>query len=159
MLGLSRTTETNRGLDLTAILARFCYCAIGTLKLLQQLDLADIRLAAVKRHLLACQNDDGGFGLFPGAESHAGQTFCSLASLAMLEALAEVDQTSLLAWLLARQQADGGLNGRPEKVRHELDGLTPFQARRVLAGLDSPWMQTSDSCYSWWVGASLAILQ
>eukprot|EP00045_Choanoeca_perplexa_P016207 m.215471 g.215471 ORF g.215471 m.215471 type:complete len:316 (-) comp17199_c0_seq2:1931-2878(-) len=111
---------------------RFCYCVLGALALLQQLDPHDPRCEPVRQHLLACQNDDGGFGLFPDSESHAGQTFCSLASLALLESLDGLKREPLLAWLQQRQQSDGGFNGRPEK--------------------------TSDSCYSWWVGASLSIL-
>jgi geranylgeranyl transferase type-2 subunit beta len=87
------------------------------LKLLRRLDTMDPRCELVRQHLTACQNDDGGFGLFPGTESHAGQTFCCLASLAMLDGLKHVERAPLLAWLQQRQRSDGGFNGRPEKVQ------------------------------------------
>lgn len=32
---------------------------------------------------MQCENFDGGFGLAPGCESHAGQIFCCVAALAI----------------------------------------------------------------------------
>ena len=56
---------------------RFLYCAVNALSLLGQLsaldrDGKDGRARAVA-HIVQCKNFDGGFGLSPGAESHAGQ--------------------------------------------------------------------------------------
>ena len=62
---------------------RFLYCAINALSLLGQLFALDAdgkngRERAVE-HIVRCQNVDGGFGLAPGAESHAGQGAYSMA--------------------------------------------------------------------------------
>lgn len=40
--------------------------------------------------LTSCQNPDGGFGCFPGCESHAGTTFCAVASLKLAGLLGRI---------------------------------------------------------------------
>lgn len=80
----------------------------------------------------ACANFDGGYGVSPGAESHAGQIFTCVAALAIAGRLDLVDSDKLGAWLSERQLDNGGLNGRPEKLE--------------------------DVCYSWWVLSSLAMI-
>ena len=68
----------------------------------------------------------------PGAESHAGQIFTCVATLAIAGRLDMVNVDKLGKWLSERQIAGGGLNGRPEKKE--------------------------DVCYSWWVLASLEMI-
>lgn len=111
--------------------SRFSYCALACLALLKSLD--SVNIARAVSFVLSCKSADGGFAMQPGAEAHAGQTFCCIASLAICEALHHVvpDQT-LSHWLSERQNTNGGMNGRPGKK--------------------------SDTCYSWWVGASCCIL-
>lgn len=98
-----------------------------------------IDVPAAVAHVRACQNADGGFGVRPGDESHAGQVFTCLGALRITGSLdaaglgeGSAGRDRLAAWLSERQQAGGGLNGRPEKL--------------------------VDVCYSWWVIASLAML-
>ncbi|KEP62252.1 UNVERIFIED_CONTAM: prenyltransferase and squalene oxidase repeat-containing protein [Hammondia hammondi] len=82
-----------------------------------------------------CQNLDGGFGCAPGCESHAGTTFCAVASLSLIERLPQLPASARLSvegWLGARQLSGGGLNGRPGK--------------------------NADSCYCWWILATAKIL-
>jgi geranylgeranyl transferase type-2 subunit beta len=110
---------------------RFLYGALNALSLLGHLSLVDVDLAA--RHVAACANLDGGYGVAPGAESHSGQVFTCVAALAIAGRLDLIpDRDRLARWLSERQLACGGLNGRPEKKE--------------------------DVCYSWWVLASLAIV-
>lgn len=52
--------------------SRFVFSAIQTLSLLDKLDLIDTDKCT--SWILKCQNFDGGFGLVPGAESHAAQS-------------------------------------------------------------------------------------
>lgn len=86
---------------------RYTYAALATLHLLGRLDAVD-RNAAVK-HVLRCRTPEHAFGVRPGAEAHAGQTFCSVAALALCDAIAEVkDDLLLLMWLSERQNKDGG---------------------------------------------------
>ncbi|PAV14788.1 rab geranylgeranyltransferase [Pyrrhoderma noxium] len=115
---------------------RFLYCAINALSLLGQLSALDAdgkngRKRAVE-HIVRCQNVDGGFGLAPGAESHAGQVFVCVGALAILDRLDLVDVDTLGWWLAERQLPCGGLNGRPEKLE--------------------------DVCYSFWVLSALSTL-
>ncbi|GMG20839.1 unnamed protein product [Ambrosiozyma monospora] len=117
---------------------RFVYTAIQSLSILEELDQGIVDGAV--GFILRCQNFDGGFGMVPGAESHAAQCFTCLGTLAICGALDKMDQdqTELLVdWLSERQvisgEFSGGLNGRPEKL--------------------------PDVCYSWWVLSCLSILK
>lgn len=109
---------------------RFSYCAICCLSLLKRLDRIDLEKAC--NFVANCKNFDGGFGCVPGGESHAGQIFCCVGALAIGGALHHVDRDLLGWWLAERQVKAGGLNGRPEKL--------------------------PDVCYSWWVLASLVMM-
>lgn len=109
---------------------RFAYCSLCALSLLNKLDVVDVKKCV--EWLKKCQNFDGGFGCVDGCESHAGQVLTSLGALAIAGALNEIDKESLGFWLSERQDPSGGFNGRPEKL--------------------------PDVCYSWWVGASIAII-
>ncbi|KAI5115467.1 hypothetical protein M0805_008111 [Coniferiporia weirii] len=115
---------------------RFLYCSISALSLIGQLpaldrDGANGRARAIE-HVVKCRNVDGGFGLAPGAESHAGQVFVCVSALAILDRLDLVDTDSLAWWLAERQLPNGGLNGRPEKLE--------------------------DVCYSFWALTGLSTL-
>ena len=109
---------------------RFLYGALNALSILGELDRIDMPKAI--QYVQACANSDGGFGVCPGAESHAGQVFTCLGALSIARQLHLVDVERTAAWLSERQLPNGGFNGRPEKLE--------------------------DVCYSWWVGSSLAML-
>lgn len=94
------------------------------------LHLVDVPKAVT--HIQACANFDGGYGVSPGAESHAGQIFTCVGALAIAGRLDLVDRDRLGGWLSERQLPNGGLNGRPEKLE--------------------------DVCYSWWVMSSMAVI-
>ncbi|CEH13459.1 Protein geranylgeranyltransferase Type I, beta subunit [Ceraceosorus bombacis] len=88
-------------------------------------------------YLARCRTFDGAFGQSPGEESHAGSTYCVLASLhlggQLHTWLSPAEQQKTIHWLSHRQDVTtGGLAGRLNKE--------------------------TDVCYSFWVGASLAIL-
>ena len=109
---------------------RFLYGALNALSLLDLLPLIDVDKAV--RYVEACGNFDGGYGVSPGAETHAGQIFTCVGALAIAGRLDLVDKDRLGGWLSERQLDNGGLNGRPEKLE--------------------------DVCYSWWVVSSLAMI-
>lgn len=109
---------------------RFLYGALNVLSLLNMLHLVDVAKAIT--YIQACANFDGGYGISPGAESHAGQIFTCVGALAIAGRLDLVDRDRLGGWLSERQLPNGGLNGRPEKLE--------------------------DVCYSWWVVSSLAMI-
>lgn len=94
---------------------------------------ADIDVAAAERFIQSCLTVDGAYAQLPGAEAHAGLTFCALAALTLLECLpTPIEQMRILEWLLARHKTDGGMNGRIGKG--------------------------SDVCYGYWVACSLHML-
>lgn len=109
---------------------RFLGAALIALSLLDLTSLVDMENAV--KHLELCRNFDGGFGVCPGAESHAAQIFPCLSALTIANRLDVVDRDRLGSWLSERQLSNGGLNGRPEKLE--------------------------DVCYSWWVLSSLAMI-
>ncbi|KAK3335385.1 terpenoid cyclases/protein prenyltransferase alpha-alpha toroid [Cercophora scortea] len=109
---------------------RFLYGAFNALSLLGLLELVDVDKAV--EHITQCANFDGGYGVSPGAESHAGQIFTCLAALTIAGKQEYVNKARLGRWLSERQVAGGGLNGRPEKKE--------------------------DVCYSWWVLSSLQMI-
>ncbi|PYI20608.1 beta subunit of rab geranylgeranyltransferase [Aspergillus violaceofuscus CBS 115571] len=109
---------------------RFLYGAFNALSLLGLLHLVDVSKAV--EYVKKCENLDGGYGIRPGTETHAGQVFTCVGALAIAGRLDLVNRDRLGGWLSERQVDNGGLNGRPEKL--------------------------PDACYSWWVGASLAMI-
>ncbi|CAG8488826.1 9390_t:CDS:2 [Dentiscutata erythropus] len=125
-----RQTGAFTGDEWGEIDTRFSYTAISCLSLLKRLDAIDVKKAI--EYIMLCKNFDGGFGNTPGAESHAGQIFCCVGALAIVNSLHLVDADLLGWWLCERQLKNGGLNGRPEKLE--------------------------DVCYSWWVLSALSIL-
>lgn len=77
---------------------------------------------------------DGGVSQHFEMESHGGTTFCAVASLYLsdqMSLLSEKQLEKMKRWLLFRQ--DGGFQGRPNK---------PI-----------------DTCYSFWIGAALKIIE
>lgn len=109
---------------------RFAYAGVAALLILDALPAAVADAAA--EWVVQCYNFDGGFGMVPGAESHAAQVFTCVATLAITGHMHRISSERTAAWLSDRQVEDGGLNGRPEKL--------------------------PDACYSWWVMSSLSIL-
>ncbi|KAJ3189495.1 Geranylgeranyl transferase type-1 subunit beta [Gaertneriomyces sp. JEL0708] len=110
---------------------RFLYCACAVSYILQDWSGVDKDRAA--KYILKSLNTwEGGFGQDAGLEAHGGSTYCALASLALMSRLdaVETHKDQLIAWLVSRQTE--GFNGRPNK--------------------------DADTCYSFWVGASLTIL-
>ncbi|KAI9674429.1 MAG: hypothetical protein M1817_001767 [Caeruleum heppii] len=125
-----RSSGTFAGDEWGEMDTRFLYGALNALSLLHLLHLIDLPLAV--SHVQDCANFDGGYGVSPGAESHAGQIFTCVGALAIAGRLDLVDREKLGRWLSERQLENGGLNGRPEKLE--------------------------DVCYSWWVVSSLAMI-
>lgn len=81
-----------------------------------------------------CYTYEGGFSLYPGGEAVGGATYCAIASLVLTDTLASTlspgEIKQLIHWLVHRQVH--GYNGRTNKP--------------------------PDSCYSFWIGASLSLL-
>ncbi|XP_011504497.1 PREDICTED: geranylgeranyl transferase type-1 subunit beta [Ceratosolen solmsi marchali] len=111
---------------------RFVYCACCVSAILD--DWSGINKAKAIDYILKSISYDGAVGQGPGLESHGGSTFCAVASLYLMNelnnVLSEKQLDRLKRWCLMSQ--DGGFHGRPGKP--------------------------SDSCYSFWIGATLQLL-
>jgi len=113
---------------------RFVYCACAICHILE--DWSGVDQHAMIQYIYSCKTYDGALSLVPGQECHGGSTYCGIASLALMGAL---DQSfyhfngwkdDLIRWCVSRQIE--GMQGRPNKLE--------------------------DTCYSYWIGATLKIL-
>eukprot|EP01137_Pigoraptor_chileana_P008009 Opistho-2@54328 len=111
---------------------RFVYCACVISSMLG--DWSGVNVDAVVDYIKRSFGYDGGFGQGPHLEAHGGSTYCAVASLQLLgkldTALTADERDRLVRWCLMRQEC--GFHGRPNKLQ--------------------------DTCYSFWIGASLKIL-
>lgn len=111
---------------------RFVYCACCISYVLDSWSGVDIEKAVT--FIKNSMSYEGGIGQGPGLEAHGGSTFCAIASLVLMKKLHETfnkEQINRLKrWCISRQQT--GFQGRPNKP--------------------------VDTCYSFWVGATLQLL-
>ena len=109
---------------------RFTFCLCATSALLD--DWSAVQCDAVEAYIHRCQAYDGAFGQNVAQEGHGGSTYCAIASLALMGRLGGVpSRERLLEWLVLKQTK--GFHGRPDKP--------------------------DDVCYSWWIGASIRLLE
>ncbi|XP_050543420.1 geranylgeranyl transferase type-1 subunit beta [Daktulosphaira vitifoliae] len=111
---------------------RFVYCSLAVCFILNDSSLINVNNTI---HFISkCLNYDGAFGQNPGTESHGGSTYCAIASLSLLNKLNDVINSKKLKilerWAVNRQI--NGFQGRPNK--------------------------DPDTCYSFWIGATLRII-
>jgi geranylgeranyl transferase type-1 subunit beta len=121
---------------------RFVYCACSICYMLNDWDGVDTHRTV--EYIQRCRSYDGSIGMVPGMEGHGGSTFCAVASLVLMDKLNDVIdlkwKNDLIYWCVQRQQqpphdggtTGGGMQGRPNKLE--------------------------DTCYSYWVGATLRLL-
>ena len=119
---------------------RFLYCSCAISFFLN--DWSGIDKGKALDYIRSCRSYDGAYGLIPGQEAHGGSTYCAVASLFLMGELNNelgsvkdsldtcTAREELIQWCVFRQKQ--GLQGRPNK--------------------------NEDTCYSFWIGACLAIL-
>eukprot|EP00746_Dinoflagellata_sp_MGD_P140523 gnl/MRDRNA2_/MRDRNA2_73756_c0_seq1.p1 gnl/MRDRNA2_/MRDRNA2_73756_c0~~gnl/MRDRNA2_/MRDRNA2_73756_c0_seq1.p1 ORF type:complete len:399 (+),score=31.33 gnl/MRDRNA2_/MRDRNA2_73756_c0_seq1:89-1285(+) len=108
---------------------RFVYCAAVICYVLDLWHAIDVE--KMFQFIVRSQSYDSAMGMGPLCESHGGCTYCAVAALSMMgrvHMLPDVDR--VIDWCVRRQTQ--GFQGRIEKP--------------------------PDSCYSFWVGASLSLL-
>ncbi|XP_066993904.2 geranylgeranyl transferase type-1 subunit beta [Anabrus simplex] len=112
---------------------RFVYCAACICYMLR--DWSGMNIEKTLEFIVNSMSYDYGIGQGPEQESHGGTTFCAVASLALMGRLETTFSLKQLAglrkWALSRQES--GFQGRPNKP--------------------------VDTCYSFWVGATLQLLE
>ena len=115
---------------------RFVFCAAAISFLLD--DWSGFDRDRAVHYVRSCVSYDGGIALVPGLESHGGATYTALAALRLMQLEPEHNAVlgvtrcaRLVQWCLARQV--GGFQGRVNK--------------------------DPDTCYAWWIGATLIMLR
>ena len=112
---------------------RYIYTAV-VLNYILDGTFSSINTDKIVEYIHASFSYDGAFGQGPLEEGHGGSTYCALASLALLgkmDTLSKIQIKKVTQWLIMRQKT--GFQGRPNKPE--------------------------DTCYSFWIGASLKILK
>ncbi|XP_029427252.1 geranylgeranyl transferase type-1 subunit beta isoform X2 [Rhinatrema bivittatum] len=111
---------------------RFVYCASCICYMLNNWSGMDMKKSI--DYIRRSMSYDNGLAQGAGLESHGGSTFCGIASLYLMGKLEEVfserELDRIRRWCIMRQQ--NGFHGRPNKP--------------------------VDTCYSFWVGATLKLL-
>ncbi|XP_037081061.1 geranylgeranyl transferase type-1 subunit beta-like [Pollicipes pollicipes] len=111
---------------------RFVYCAAAVCHMLD--DWSGMDRQRTRQYILRSLRYDHGISQGPLLESHGGSVFCACATLSLMgelhTTLSDAQRDGLVFWCLSRQ--GGGFNGRPNKQE--------------------------DSCYTFWIGASLHLL-
>ncbi|XP_043566978.1 geranylgeranyl transferase type-1 subunit beta [Chiloscyllium plagiosum] len=112
---------------------RFVYCAACICYMLN--DWSGMNTQKAIEYIRKSMSYDSGLAQGAGLESHGGSTFCAIASLCLMgklnEVFSEKELNRIRRWCIMRQQ--NGFHGRPNKP--------------------------VDTCYSFWVGATLKLLQ
>jgi geranylgeranyl transferase type-1 subunit beta len=108
---------------------RFLFCACAISTFLN--DWSGVDIDSAYSYILSSRGYDEAFSHGPFLESHGGSTYCAVSALVLMDKLKDIpNKEKLTEWLLGRQFT--GFNGRPNK--------------------------DCDTCYSFWVGASIANL-
>ncbi|KAK7083123.1 Geranylgeranyl transferase type-1 subunit beta [Halocaridina rubra] len=110
---------------------RFMYCAATICYILQDFSAINVDLAT--KYILNSMSYECALGQGIYLEAHGGSSYCAIATLQLMgkleSALSHSQRHRLIRWLVNRQSEGGGLQGRPNKP--------------------------PDTCYTFWIGASL----
>lgn len=111
---------------------RLVYCAVAISTMLN--DWSGVDKDRCAQFIRSSLSYEGAFAQCPGAEAHGGSTYCGLASLKLMSelesTLSKAEIQRLTKWCLDR--LDSGFSGRPNKDQ--------------------------DTCYSFWIGSCLVML-
>ncbi|XP_064621057.1 geranylgeranyl transferase type-1 subunit beta-like [Lineus longissimus] len=110
---------------------RFVYCAACICYMLN--DWSGMNTEKAARYIKSSQSYEGGIGQGPGLEAHGGSTYCAVASLVLMNQLSVFEE-------------------------HELECLKHWSILRQQTGFHSRPNKPEDTCYSFWVGATLKLL-
>ncbi|KAG0010088.1 Geranylgeranyl transferase type-1 subunit beta [Entomortierella chlamydospora] len=114
-------------------------------------------MAAI-RFIQECQTYDHGFSQSPQQESHGGSTYCAVATLGLIGGEALWDQKTM-----TRNVQDGEDEAAFELRKSragflDKEGTRKWCLQRQTTGFQGRINKKTDTCYSFWIGASLAIM-
>lgn len=110
---------------------RFLYCAAAISYFIDTKSGVDAGKAI--EYALSSLSYEGAFGQVPFLEAHGGSTYCAVAALTLL----------------------GGLDRLPDRRR---DGLVRWCVNRQITGFQGRPNKPEDTCYTFWLGATLKML-
>ncbi|KAI8388720.1 terpenoid cyclases/protein prenyltransferase alpha-alpha toroid [Radiomyces spectabilis] len=109
---------------------RFIYCASAISYMLN--DWSAIDVESTIEYIKRLQSYEYAIGQSPGEESHGGSTFCGVGALTLMNHQQDglLNKEKLIKWCVSRQSS--GFEGRPNKK--------------------------ADTCYCFWIGATLKVI-
>ncbi|KAF3906054.1 hypothetical protein ABW21_db0207203 [Orbilia brochopaga] len=181
-------TSTDGESEATAVRdPRFSYLAAAIRWILRgeegslEEEVPDVDVDMAVRFLQSIEAYDGGFGGRVGSESHAGHTFCVIAALALFDRLHPPPiststsspppiyglphPSETIGWLVSRQQpltpkpADSTSLSEYHTATHLSPLPPPFPPPASHNGFNGRANKRTDTCYSFWVIASLDLLR
>ncbi|KAH8815248.1 terpenoid cyclases/protein prenyltransferase alpha-alpha toroid [Xylogone sp. PMI_703] len=154
---------------------RYCYVATAIRWMLRgdakDDEDSDINVEKLVNHIRSGQTYDGGISESSLHESHAGYTYCAIATLSLLGRLpssspsseeALIDIPAAIHWLVSRQIEFIEPKSPEEKelyLRHSMVGVyeDSDSAHKLCAGFNGRWNKLPDTCYCFWVSGSLDV--
>lgn len=160
---------------------RTCYCAVGTVYILNYGTEYNEKLPfndrSLRRFVANCQNADGGCGQSPLLEAHSGLNFCAIATIACLDRLrgdetmeegidthSSLDFSRNVDWMLQRQTSwvddDDSSDDQDEGPTDDghKDAEDASEPPPLAVGFNGRLGKMADTCYCFWNGGALAIL-
>lgn len=140
---------------------RHCYTALCVRKMLKYDELPleerinDIDVDLTERYILDRVNFNGGLSSNRYTESHSGLTFCGLGALKLLNYDFSGNETwvaNTIRWLVNRQV------DYPKTIEAYRDEEYEYWDEDDIGGFNGRENKFGDTCYSWWVTASLKLL-
>ncbi|KAH9897385.1 terpenoid cyclases/Protein prenyltransferase [Xylariomycetidae sp. FL2044] len=161
---------------------RYCYLAAAIRYMLggggRESD-KDFNVDALVAYIRKAQTFDGGIGETSAHESHAGYSYCAVAALALLDlsnpnASSEPNRylhagissiPSLIHFLVGRQviyldseNSEDEEDDQPDTQIPDLSTLSLSDPATLPVGFNGRCNKDADTCYAWWVSATLSLL-
>ena len=143
---------------------RFLYCACAISAMLD--DWTGFDLERSLNFIKASQSYDGGIGLWPGCEGHGGSTYTAIAALTLMRQATSIPthgQASSLPSQQASSVPPAGQASSPSRPISlsslpSLPALLKWCIANQGSGFRGRPNKPEDSCYSFWIGASLRMI-
>ncbi|KAF9114591.1 Geranylgeranyl transferase type-1 subunit beta [Mortierella sp. AM989] len=135
---------------------RFTYCAAAISHILN--DWSGFDKQAALRFIQDCQTYEHGFSQGPRQEAHGGTTYCAISTLGLLGGEALQDQ-SIMTQNIQSGEDKATFEQRKSRAGFlDKEGTRKWCLQRQTTGFQGRVNKPTDTCYSFWIGGSLAIL-
>ena len=139
---------------------RFVYSVAAISYLLN--DWSGFDKARALKFIRNCNTYEHGFSQSPRQEAHGGTTYCAIATLGLMGGNATKDQKTIMAEHAAKLLENESQESLEELLSQsgyvDKEGTRRWCMQRQTTGFQGRINKPTDTCYSFWVGGSLAIL-